>query len=269
MPLSMTEPLIAGVEVEGLTVRYGGKTAVDGLSLIAPLGRVTGLIGPNGAGKTTTFGAVSGLVPPSAGTVRLFGQDVSRRSAAARARLGLGRTFQRPEVCPSLTVMDNVALGCEALAAGGNLWRQIVPRRNDTARLREQAAQALAACDITELADTLVAALSVGQRRLVELARVHAGGYRMLLLDEPSSGLDPAETARFGAIVRGLVAESGAGVLLVEHDMSLVMEVCDYLYTLDFGRLIFAGTPAETRASAAVRAAYLGDDDDALSAVEG
>jgi len=260
---------VAGVEVDGLTVRYGGKTAVDGLSLAAPLGRITGLIGPNGAGKTTTFGAVSGLVPPAAGTVRLFGQDVSRRSAAARARLGLGRTFQRPELCPSLTVMDNVALGCEALAAGGNLWRQIVPRRHDTARLREQASQALAACGITELAATPVAALSVGQRRLVELARVHAGGYRMLLLDEPSSGLDPAETTHFGAIVRQLVADSGVGVLLVEHDMSLVMEICDYLYTLDFGRLIFAGTPAETRASAAVQAAYLGDDDAALAAAEG
>ncbi|HZQ79783.1 MAG TPA: ATP-binding cassette domain-containing protein [Acidimicrobiia bacterium] len=261
-------PEAAGLEVDGLTVRFGGKTAVDGLSLAAPLGRVTGLIGPNGAGKTTTFGAVSGLVPPSAGTVRLFGHDVSRRPAAARARLGLGRTFQRPELCPSLTVMDNVALGCEALAAGGNLWRQIVPRRRDTARLREQAARALAECGIAELAGTPVAVLSVGQRRLVELARVAAGGYRLLLLDEPSSGLDPAETARFGAIVRHLVEDAGVGVLLVEHDMSLVMEVCDFLYTLDFGRLIFAGPPAETRASAAVRAAYLGDDDAALSAPE-
>jgi ABC-type branched-subunit amino acid transport system ATPase component len=251
----------AGVEVRNLTVRYGGKTAVDGLSLAAPLRRVTGLIGPNGAGKTTTFGAVSGLVAPSAGTVRLFGEDVSRRSAAARARLGLGRTFQRPELCPSLTVIDNVALGCEALAAGGNLWRQIVPRRHDTARVRQQAIRALDACGIAELAATPVALLSVGQRRLVELARVCAGGYRMLLLDEPSSGLDPAETARFGGIVRQLVDEAGVGVLLVEHDMTLVMEICDFLYTLDFGRLIFAGTPAETRASVAVRAAYLGDDD--------
>jgi len=259
---------VAGLEVEELTVRYGGKTAVDGLSLAAPLGRVTGLIGPNGAGKTTTFGAVSGLVAPAAGTVRLFGQDVSRRSAAARARLGLGRTFQRPELCPSLTVKDNVALGCEALAAGGNPWRQIVPRRKETARLREQAAAALTACGLTDLAEVPVAALSVGQRRLVELARVHAGGYRMLLLDEPSSGLDPAETTRFGAIVRQLVAGSGAGVLLVEHDMSLVMEICDLLYTLDFGQLIFAGTPAETRASAAVRAAYLGDGDAAFQAAE-
>ena len=264
----MTEPQAAGVAVDGLTVRYGGRTAVEGLSLVAPLGRVTGLIGPNGAGKTTTFGVVSGLVRPSAGTVRLFGHDVSRRSAAARARLGLGRTFQRPELCPSLTVMDNVALGCEALAAGGNLWRQMVPRRHDTG-LRDQAGGALAACGITELAGTPVAALSVGQRRLVELARVHAGGYRMLLLDEPSSGLDPAETARFGEIVRRLVDEGGVGVLLVEHDMSLVMELCDFLYTLDFGRLIFAGTPAETRASAAVRAAYLGDDDAALQPAEG
>ena len=262
----MTPP--AGVEIDGLTVRYGGKTAVDGLTMAAPLGRVTGLIGPNGAGKTTTFGAVSGLVAPSAGTVRLFGHDVSRRSAAARARLGVGRTFQRPELCPSLTVMDNVALGCESLAAGGNLWRQIVPRRHDTTLLREQAAGALATCGIADLAGTPVAVLSVGQRRLVELARVHAGGYRMLLLDEPSSGLDPAETAAFGAIVRRLVDDGGVGVLLVEHDMSLVMEICDFLYTLDFGRLIFAGTPAETQASPAVRAAYLGDDDDALSGAE-
>jgi ABC-type branched-subunit amino acid transport system ATPase component len=259
---------LPGVEVDNLTVRYGGKTAVDGLSLAAPQGRITGLIGPNGAGKTTTFGAVSGLVPASAGTVRLFGQEVSRRSAAARARLGLGRTFQRTELCPSLTVMDNVALGCEALAAGGNLWRQIVARRHDTARVRKQAAQALDVCGITELSGMPVAALSMGQRRLVELARVHAGGYRMLLLDEPSSGLDPAETARFGAIVRRLVDEGGVGVLLVEHDMTLVMEICDFLYTLDFGRLIFAGTAAETRSSAAVRAAYLGDDDAALQAVE-
>jgi ABC-type branched-subunit amino acid transport system ATPase component len=250
----------AGVDVDGLTVRYGGKTAVDGLTLAAPLGRITGLIGPNGAGKTTTFGAVSGLVPPSAGTVHLFGRDVSRRPAAARARFGLGRTFQRPELCASLSVLDNVALGCESLAAGGNPWRQIVPRRHDTARIREQAGRALDACDITDLAGTPVASLSVGQRRLVELARVHAGGYRMLLLDEPSSGLDPAETERFGAIVRRLVDGSGVGVLLVEHDMSLVMEICDHLYTLDFGRLIHSGTPAETRASAAVRAAYLGDD---------
>ncbi|HEV3362863.1 MAG TPA: ATP-binding cassette domain-containing protein, partial [Acidimicrobiia bacterium] len=152
---------------------------------------------------------------------------------------------------------------------GGNLWRQIVPRRHDTVRLREQAFGALSACAITDLAGTAVAALSVGQRRLVELARVHAGGYRMLLLDEPSSGLDPAETVRFGEIVRRLVDEGGVGVLLVEHDMSLVMDVCDFLYTLDFGKLIFAGTPAETRGSAAVRAAYLGDDDAALQTAEG
>src|SRR5207248_6154036 len=129
------------------------------------------------------------------------------------------------------TVMDNVALGCEALAAGGNVWRQIVPRRNETARLREQAVATLAACEITGLAATPVAALSVGQRRLVELARVHAGGYRMLLLDEPSSGLDPAETTRFGSIVRQLVAGSGRGVLLVEHRLSLGMALWRYLVT--------------------------------------
>jgi ABC-type branched-subunit amino acid transport system ATPase component len=251
---------VSGLQVEHLTVRFGGNTAVSDLSLDAPAGRVTGLIGPNGAGKTTTFAAVSGLVRPAAGTVRLFGEDVSRLPAAARARRGLGRTFQRPELCPSLSVADNVALGGEARSAGASLWRQLVPRRHETGRVREAAAVALDVCGVDAIADVPLGTLSVGQRRLVELARVVAGGYRLLLLDEPSSGLDPVETGRFGAIVRRLVADRGVGVLLVEHDMTLVMDICDQLYTLDFGQLIFAGTPDETRGSAAVRAAYLGDD---------
>jgi ABC-type branched-subunit amino acid transport system ATPase component len=248
-----------GLEVVGLTVRFGGNVAVNGLSLEAPLGRLTGLIGPNGAGKTTTFAAISGLLRPNGGTVRLFGVDVSRLRAAARAQLGLGRTFQRTELCPSLTVRENVALGPEARAAGRNPWRHLVPARADRAELAHAVDRALDLCEISDIADRLVGVLSVGQRRLVELARTHAGGYRILLLDEPSSGLDPAETARLGAVVRSIVDDDGVGVLLVEHDMALVMEVCDHLFTLDFGELIFSGSPAETRASSAVRTAYLGE----------
>jgi ABC-type branched-subunit amino acid transport system ATPase component len=254
---------VTALEVDGLTVRFGGNVAVDDLSLDAPLGRLTGLIGPNGAGKTTTFGAISGLLEPSAGSVRLFDRDASGLSPAARAQLGLGRTFQRTELCSSLTVQENVALGPEARAAGGNPWRQLVPRRADRAALRDSVTRAIDVCGIGAIAGRLVGSLSVGQRRLVELARAHAGDYRLLLLDEPSSGLDPSETAALGTVVRGMV-DDGVGILLVEHDMALVMEVCDFLFTLDFGVRIFAGTPAETRASDVVRAAYLGEDTEGL-----
>jgi ABC-type branched-subunit amino acid transport system ATPase component len=249
-----------GLRLDGLTVRYGGNVAVDGLDLFAPPGRLTGLIGPNGAGKTTTFAAISGLVRPAAGRVHLFGADVTHLPAAERARRGLGRTFQRTELCPSLTVAENVALGPEARAAGRSPWRQLVPRRHERSSVAEAVGRALELCRLEAIADRPVGLLGVGQRRLVELARVYAGDYRFVLLDEPSSGLDDHETAELGALVRAMVDEGGLGVLLVEHDMSLVMSVCDYLYTLDFGQLIFAGTPEQTRLSPAVRAAYLGEE---------
>jgi len=248
---------VSGLEVEGLTVRFGGHVAVNNLSLDAPLGRVTGLIGPNGAGKSTTFAAVSGTVRPSAGRVRLLDIDVSARRPAARAQLGLGQTFQRTQLCASLTVRENVALGPEARAAGANPWRQLVGRRADVSRREAAVDRALEVCGITDVEHRLVGSLSVGQRRLVELARVHAADYRVVLLDEPSSGLDPAETEGLGRVVTAM-ADDGLAILLVEHDMTLVMDVCGYLYTLDFGELIFAGTCEETRASAAVAAAYLG-----------
>lgn len=251
---------MTALEVKDLTVRFGGNVAVNGLSLEVPLGRLTGLIGPNGAGKTTTFAAISGLLKPAAGSIRLFDRDASNLSPAARAQMGLGRTFQRTELCPSLTVRENVALGGEARAAGRNPWRQLVPRRADRGRLRGAVAEAIDVCRIGPIAERLVGSLGVGQRRLVELARVHAGDYRVLLLDEPSSGLDSSETAEFGSVIRGMVGEGGRAILLVEHDMALVMAVCDAIYTLDFGKRIFAGTPAETRASEIVRAAYLGGD---------
>ncbi|MGH9000875.1 MAG: ABC transporter ATP-binding protein [Acidimicrobiia bacterium] len=249
-----------GLEVAGVVVRFGGNTAVDGVSLCAPLGRITGLIGPNGAGKTTTFNVCSGLLRPAAGTVELFGHDVSHRSAAARARLGLGRTFQRMELYGSMTVAQNVLLGFEARVAGASPWRQVVTTNRQRAEAARVVAEALELCGIADLAERSVGALSTGQRRLVELARVHAGGFRFLLLDEPSSGLDHSESERFGEILHQMVATLGVGILLVEHDMALVMRVCEYLYVIDFGVPIFDGTPGATRQSEIVRAAYLGDE---------
>ena len=258
---------MTGLRVEGLSVRFGGNLAVDQLDLSGPVGQLTGLIGPNGAGKTTTFAAVSGLLRPTSGAISFLDHDITHASAPSRARLGLGRTFQRTQLCPTLSVVDNIALGFEARTAGSNPWRQLVSSRDERRRLREAVTNAIELCDLAALAGRPVAALSVGQRRLVELARAHAGNYRLLLLDEPSSGLDSDETTRFGSILRSLVEDGGLGILLVEHDMTLVMSVCDYLYTLDFGRLIFEGTPDETRSSPVVRAAYLGGED-GLEAIE-
>jgi ABC-type branched-subunit amino acid transport system ATPase component len=252
-----------GLALDRLTVAFGGHVAVDSVTLDAPLGRITGLIGPNGAGKTTLFNACSGLLAPASGRVALFGRDVTRRSPSARARAGLGRTFQRVEVCNNMTVRENVALGGEARSAGTSAWRQAFPSPSTRRRVAAETAAALARCGLEPQAERLVATLSTGQRRLLELARATASGCRFLLLDEPSSGLDEEETRTFGRIVVDFVAETGVGILLVEHDMSLVMEICRYLYVLEFGRLVFDGGPGEAQASPIVRAAYLGDDVDA------
>jgi ABC-type branched-subunit amino acid transport system ATPase component len=249
------------LEVDALTVRFGGALAVHDVSLRAPSGRITGLIGPNGAGKTTTFNACAGVLRPDQGTVRLFGEDVSHLGPAARAQRGLGRTFQRMELFGSLTVATNVALGREAGLAGTGVLRQLVSARGDRARVADATDEALELCGLTAIAGRRVATLSTGQRRLVELARAYAGGFPLLLLDEPSSGLDERESERFGDILSTIMERRGPAVLLVEHDMSLVMRVCEYLYVLDFGELIFEGTPEETLASEVVRSAYLGAEE--------
>ena len=253
-------PEQSGLKVDGIEVHYGGLIAVQGVSLHAPEGRITGLIGPNGAGKTTIFNALSGLLQPYAGSIALFGTDIVRQSPAARAQRGLGRTFQRMELFDSLTVFDNVALGREAGLAGRNPLRHLIGKPGDRSAAEQAARNALSLCGLDELANRRVGSLSTGQRRLVELARTVAGNFRILLLDEPSSGLDHTETKRFGEILKRVVVDTGAGILLVEHDMALVMEVCQYLYVIDFGRPIFDGTPAEVAASDIVRSAYLGTE---------
>ena len=253
--------MTASLAVFDLSVSFGGLVAVDGLSMHVDPSEVVGLIGPNGAGKTTTFNACTGLLRPSAGRVELFGHDVTALSAGPRARLGLGRTFQRMELWGSLTVRANVALGREAGFAGASVWRQVISSAAERSAIRDATDDAIALCDIESIAEHRAAALSTGQRRLVELARALAGDCRVLLLDEPSSGLDVGETARMGEVIRHAVDQRELGVLLVEHDMALVSAVCDRVQLLDFGKPIFAGTVAEMRESSIVRDAYLGTVD--------
>jgi ABC-type branched-subunit amino acid transport system ATPase component/branched-subunit amino acid ABC-type transport system permease component len=249
-----------GLDLAHVTVRFGGHVAVNDVSLDAPLGRITGLIGPNGAGKTTLFNVASGLVRSAGGTLRLHGADMAGLDPAARARHGLGRTFQKMELFDSLTAWENVSLGREAGQAGRRPWRHVAENRSDRYGRGAAVEHAMALAGIAELAHRPVAALSTGQRRLVELARCLGGDFDVLLLDEPSSGLDGAETERFGEILTRVVAERGVGILLVEHDMALVMNVCDYVHVLDFGTKIFEGTTAEVSSSDEVRAAYLGTE---------
>jgi ABC-type branched-subunit amino acid transport system ATPase component len=232
--------------------------AVDGVELEARPGEITGLIGPNGAGKTTTFNACSGLLAPSAGRVFLDEADITGLGAAARARRGLGRTFQRMELFTSLSVAENVALGREAGLAGAKILAQFLTRAAERRLTSQATEEALELAGIAHLRDVAVGSLSTGQRRLVELARTLAGDFHVLLLDEPSSGLDNDETRAFGRVLRDVVAARGSGILLVEHDMSLVMEICEYVYVLDFGQLIFSGTPEDVLESEVVREAYLG-----------
>jgi len=251
---------VAGIEVRSLSVHYGGVAAVQDVSLAAPMGWITGLVGPNGAGKTTTFNACSGLVKPTHGQVVLHGRDVTTLGPAGRSRLGLGRTFQRAELFNSLTVRENVELGREASMAGSNPLTQLMGTRQNRQTVHQAVDEALALTGIGPLSHLQAGLLPTGQRRMVELARVLAGPFDVLLLDEPSAGLDATETRRFGDVLIGAVATRGIAILLVEHDMELVRQVCDHIYVLDFGQLIFEGSPTEMLASPAVRAAYLGSE---------
>ena len=235
---------MASLEVNGVTVAFGGNRALDGVGLTAEPGRVTGLIGPNGAGKSTLFDVVCGLRRPSSGRVLLDGRDVTRMGPARRARHGLARTFQRLELFGRLSVRDNLLVAAE-----------LGPERR---RASQVAAEILARLSLTELAGAAADALPTGLGRLVEVGRALALRPKFLLLDEPAAGQDVEETERFAALLRALAAE-GTAVVLVEHDMSLVMGVCDEVYVLDLGKIISAGPPAVIRQDETVLAAYLGD----------
>jgi ABC-type branched-subunit amino acid transport system ATPase component len=249
---------LAELEVRALTVRFGGVVAVEHVGLIARSGVITGVIGPNGAGKTTIFNACSGFVRPTEGGVFYRGENITRRSRSWRARSGLGRTFQQLALFESMTVEENVRLGCEGRQAGSNPLTLLFGRRRAQLEIEARADEAIHLCKLADVRLARVSDLSSGRRRLVEFARCLAGNFDVLLLDEPSAGLDTAESLEFAQILRRVATERGTGVLLVEHYMDLVMGVCSYIYVLDFGCLIFEGTPAEVQASPVVQAAYLG-----------
>ena len=248
------------LEVHDLAVYFGGLRAVDGLTFTNRTGVITGVIGPNGAGKTTTFNACSGLVPVAEGRISLDGVDIGSLTMPARAKLGLGRTFQTVDLLDTYSAADNVRLAAESALTAGTSTRLVVGRRGDRHEIRQRTADALAACDLTAVSDRPANVLTNHERRLLSLARCLAAGFRIIMLDEPSAGLDSRETAAFGRLLLSLARVRNLGIVLVEHDMSLVMSVCDEIYVLDFGKEVMHGSPAEVQRDPAVRAAYLGQD---------
>ena len=233
---------MTALEVSDVSVSFGGRLALDDVTLTAEPGTVTGLIGPNGAGKTTLFNVVCGLLSPTRGRVRIDGHDVTRLAPYKRSRRGLARTFQRLEPFGLLTVRENGHLAASAA---------------NRDRPDGVADPLLEQLGITALADVRADRLPTGQARIVELARALATAPKVLLLDEPASGQDEHETAAFSATIREVAAD-GVAVVLVEHDIQLVMGVCAHIHVLDLGRVLASGTPREVREDDAVLSAYLG-----------
>ena len=245
----MTATTGAVLEVAGVTVRYGGNVALRDVAMTARPGAVTGLIGPNGAGKTTLFNVICGLQRPDSGWVRIDDRDVTRLLPYKRARAGLARTFQRLELFTLLSVRSNIRIAAD------------VDRRNRRDRSVDPdrvADEVLDRVGLSAVADARVDQLPTGQARLVEVGRALAARPRVLLLDEPASGQDEAETSAFAALLRDLAAE-GLTVVLVEHDVQLVLRVCDEVNVLDFGEVLATGTPSEIQQNQSVIAAYLGE----------
>jgi len=247
------------LDVSGVTVRFGGLTALDDVSLTAASRQVTGIIGPNGAGKTTLLNVLCGFVRPQSGTISFGGRPLGRLRPHRLAGHGIARTLQGTGLFAGLTALENVMIGAASQRRAG-FWSAMLglPRSDgDERRLRERSLRALDRLGVADLAGELPSALAHGPRKRVAMARALVSEPALLLLDEPASGLNEAELPGLGELISDLAEDSS--VVVIEHRMDLVMSVCQRIHVLDFGKVIASGTPAEVRADPAVTAAYLGE----------
>jgi branched-chain amino acid transport system ATP-binding protein len=253
---------ISGLELEEVTVRFGSVLALDSVSLSAQPGEVCGLIGPNGAGKTTLFDVISGVRRPDHGRVRVDGREINSMRSPARARLGVRRTFQRVQTFGWLSVEDNVLAATEWRGGGGGVLGDLVgfrPRRRRERERRQLARIALERCGLSDVSGELAGSLPIGVARMVEFARATVEPPRLLLLDEPASGLDEAEASRLGQLIQSVRADTGCSVIVVEHNAGFIMEHCDRVVVLAVGAVLAEGSPEQVRSNPAVKSAYLGD----------
>jgi len=250
------------LEVDGVTVRFGGLTAVDGASLRVPRGKIVGLIGPNGAGKTTLFNAISGVITPATGTVRLLGQDVSALPAHRRARLGLSRTFQQIGLSKDQTVLENLLLAQHLHTGYGEGPALLYTSRvmHSEEQMNARAREAVQAIGFGGREDVPAKVLSGGQQRILEMACALLTDPELMMLDEPSAGMAPGAVENLATRLRDLRDGLGRTVLLIEHNVPLVVDVCDYIYVLSFGQVLAQGTPDEILADRNVIGAYLGEE---------
>jgi branched-chain amino acid transport system ATP-binding protein len=247
------------LDARSVTKSFAGITALDGVSLDVDAGEMVGLIGPNGAGKTTFFNCLLGILRPDGGTVAFDGKDLARVATHRRARLGIGRTFQRIELFAGMSPREHLLVAERARRGDGRLWKDIIglgrPKADELARVDET----LELLGLTRDADRPIEALSLGRGRVVEIGRALMTEPKLLLLDEPSSGLDHNETADLSEILRHVNTERHTAILLVEHDVPMVRALVTRVFVLDFGTLIACGPTDDVFAEAAVRRAYLGD----------
>jgi branched-chain amino acid transport system ATP-binding protein len=257
----MTVPILGTSKIKK---SFGGLQAVNDISFTADPGNITAVIGPNGAGKTTLFNLISGFIMPDSGNIYFKGTEITGKKPYQAASMGILRTFQAVKMPEKLSVLDNVMLGTHRYGKAG-YFRCLFHTPGSVTeekRLKQKSMDVLNTLGLSKYAHTPAGSLSFGDRRTLEMARALTAEPEVLLLDEPASGLNPRETENLAALIKS-VRENGVSVLLVEHDMSLVMEISDYVYVLNFGNLVASGTPREIQNNKEVIKIYLGEDEDA------